>query len=154
MRFDLATLIALSTASAFHMAIFPRHPVAALSCATLAMTLFVTVRWVRSGLLSGVKLIIASSFAGFGWMIAFVIATMLAHAIYYAFVTGWPSTEVDYIDMPTAIALIFVMYGGGAAIGGLLIGLILAGLVASGVVLPAPTATGNHVVQRSTASGV
>ena len=136
MRFDLATLIAISTASAFQMAMFAWHPVAAVSCSTLAMTLFLAVRWLRTGSPRGTMLDVCCTFAGFAWMMTFVAATMVAHAAYYTFIAGWPPSEAAYVDMPTAIVLIVAMYGGCAAIGGLVLGLVSVGFARVGVFTP------------------
>ncbi|PHQ35862.1 hypothetical protein [Rhodopirellula bahusiensis] len=75
-------------------------------------------------------------------MMTFVVATMIAHAAYYTLVSGWPSSENSYIDVPTAVVLIVLMYGGGAAVGGFAIGAISAGLARSGVIRTASQADG------------
>ena len=122
MRFSVAQLLVLTTATAAFFALLHTHPIVALGIPTMtvsSMCAWKTANRYGADLLNTIGV---ASLSAFLTILFYGFATLAASYAYMYVTNTWPDPKTVYVSTEFAVAMFVVCYGGGAALLGTIVG--------------------------------
>lgn len=116
MRFSVAQLIVLTTATAAFCALLHAHPIVALAIPTMTVSSMCAWKTASRHGVGLLKTIGVASLSAFLTILFFGFATLAASFAYMYLTDTWPDPKTVYVSTGLAVTIFVVFYGGGAAL--------------------------------------